>query len=66
MPELTEHQLRRLQSAADDIHSVIREIQAAKVAEVAPSEPFIRYAAVSSAPCAGAPADDIIVDCEPD
>ena len=66
MPDLTQDQLRRLRSAADEIQQVIGEIEAAKRWEAAATEPLIRYATVSQV-CGGEAADeDIIVAGEPE
>ena len=66
MPDLTQDQLRRLRSAADEIQQVIGEIEAAKRWETAATEPLIRYAAVSQVCAAEAGDEDIIVAGEPE
>ena len=67
MPEVTEHQLQRLHSAAEEIQRVISEIQSANAQAAPETTRLIRYAAASPAP-AGATAGDneIIVAGEPE
>jgi hypothetical protein len=66
MPELTQDQLRRLRSAAEEIQQVICELEQSKRWEAAAAEPLSRYAAVSQLCGAEAAADDIIVAGEPE
>ena len=66
MPDLTQDQLRRLQSAAEEIQQVIGEIEAAKRWETAATDPLIRYATVSQVCGAEAADEDIITVGEPE
>ena len=68
MPKITELQLQRLHSAAEEIQRVVNEIRTA-TQEDAPETTLlvVRGSAVSTALARGSVADDcVVVDCEPE